>query len=85
MAKSYDDFEAMLCKKVVKACQDLEAGNLSKNEKISRICEINETASILKEWLEIPSQESDHHDDSTDDYDQEYSESSTKKSSKEVY
>lgn len=52
MAKTYEDFEKVLCDKVDKACSDLFKAT-SKSQKIAALTTIQESASILQEWYEI--------------------------------
>lgn len=73
MAKTYEEFEKVLCDKVKNSCSDLSAAS-SKNMKISALSAIQEAVSILREWYEIEEPiigiDVSHAEDTYDNYDE---------------
>lgn len=71
MAKTYKEFEDLLCANVEEACSALRY-TTSKAEKIDAITRIHVSANLLKEWLmidpEAESTEDGVEDESYDEY-----------------
>lgn len=84
MAKTYQDFEKVLCEKVDRSCADLFKAT-SKTQKIAALTTIKESVSILQEWYEIEEPIVGIDLSAIDDREDDYDEPTFPKSKKEEY